>query len=70
MRSIYVSNLSSEAKVSQVHEYILRVFTRAGGLIEKTGNAVNTTNIDRFCRTTPQYELCRRRVEIDRRVHG
>lgn len=40
LRSIYVANLAAQVKITQLQEYLLRVFTRAGGLIEKTGNAV------------------------------
>lgn len=44
LRSIYVANLAPQVKILQLQEYLLRVFTRAGGLIEKTGNAVSRSN--------------------------
>lgn len=40
LRSIYVANLAPQVKIMQLQEYLMRVFTRAGGLIDKVGNAV------------------------------
>lgn len=55
LRSIYVANVAAQAKIMQLQEYLLRTFTRAGGLVEKTGNAV--AEIDEILSVEPHLSM-------------
>ncbi len=41
LRSMVVSNIKPETKLTQLQEYFNKVFTKLGGCIERTGSPVN-----------------------------
>ena len=41
LRSVVVSGMRPEVKGALLHEYIQRVFTKLGGIIERSGNPVS-----------------------------